>query len=137
MKLKMLPNWCKKVGVSLFVIGGSIPFYTGFTEGMRTYGSDATKYNNMDHLYSDPTVHLFEIISIIGLVIYMFSKEKIEDDYINSLRLESFQTTALLGLAITIILNIVFGNFSLELDYFTNLFLMFYLTIFAIKKRTY
>jgi hypothetical protein len=65
------------------------------------------------------------------------SKEKIEDDYINKLRLESYQLTILLGLFITFVIYIISGNQSLNLDYFINLFMIFYLIIFAIKKRIY
>ena len=82
-------------------------------------------------------MHLFEVLAIIGMVIYMFSKEKVEDDYINILRLESFQLTSLIGLLITITSYIAYGNLNLNLDYFINLYLMFYLIIFAIKKRNY
>jgi hypothetical protein len=66
----------------------------------------------------------------------MFSKEKTEDEYINKLRLESFQLTSFIGLAITIISYALSEEIELTLDYFIILFLWIYLMIFAIKKRT-
>ena len=65
----------------------------------------------------------------------MMSKEKVEDDYINKLRLESFQLTAIIGLGLTILLYAFSKDLKLTLDYFIMLFLMFYLVIFFIKKR--
>jgi hypothetical protein len=67
----------------------------------------------------------------------MFSREKVEDDYIDKLRLESFQLTSLIGLAVLIILYIVFKTLKLELDYFVLIFLISYLNIFALKKRQF
>ena len=54
---------------------------------------------------------------------------------IDKLRLESFQLTSLIGLAVLIILYIVFKTLKLELDYFVLIFLIIYLNIFALKKR--
>lgn len=137
MKIKMLPNWCKKLGVSIFLLGFIVSGYKGFMDGMTGYAVNGDKFDNFERLFSDPMLHLFDIIAILGMVIYMFSKEKIEDDYINKLRLESYQLTALIGLGITIILYTFSNNIKLSLDYFINLFLMFYLIAFALKKRAY
>ena len=70
------------------------------------------------------------------MLIYMLSKEKIEDDYINILRLESFRLTAIIGLFVSIILFVFSKDLKLTLDYFIALFLWFYLIIFFIKKRS-
>lgn len=135
MTLKMLPNWCKKLGLGIFIVGSSISAYKGFMEGYTATYPKSEKYNFLENLYSDSTLHLFDVLAIIGMLIYMFSKEKIEDDYINKLRLESYQLTSLIGLLICIILYIFSQTMRLSLDYFINIFLMFYLVIFAIKKR--
>ena len=60
-----------------------------------------------------------------------------EDDYINKLRLKSFQLTSFIGLALTIIAYSISEEIRLTLDYFIILFLWIYLGIFAIKKRIY
>ena len=33
MKIKMLPNWCKKVGLVVFLIGAIVSGYKGFMDG--------------------------------------------------------------------------------------------------------
>ena len=137
MKVKMLPNWCKKLGFVLFIFGFSFSFYSGFMEGLNGEKFDSSKYNYFEDLFSESIMHLFEVLAIIGMVIYMFSKEKIEDDYINKLRLESFQLTSFVGLGITIIAYAISEEIKLTLDYFIILFLWIYLITFAIKKRVY
>ncbi|PQJ71940.1 hypothetical protein [Polaribacter butkevichii] len=137
MKVKMLPNWCKKLGLAVFFIGFIISGFKGFMDGLTASTSNTSTFDFFENLCSKSVLHLFEVLAIIGMVIYMFSKEKVEDDYINILRLESFQLTSLIGLLITITSYIAYGNLNLNLDYFINLYLMFYLIIFAIKKRNY
>ena len=147
MKVKMLPNWCKKLGLILFLLG----FLTSFTlESSREsfvsgYYSANPQENEIEKIepifiekwFGDLGVHISEVILILGLLIYMISKEKIEDDYINKLRLESYQLTSISSLLISIVLYIFLSNLKLSLDYFITLFLMFYLIIFALKKRVY
>ena len=67
----------------------------------------------------------------------MISKEKVEDDYINKLRLESFQLTFIIGLLVTIVAYILAKDLKLTLDYFIFPLLWSYITIFFIKRRMY
>ena len=138
MKIKMLPNWCKKLGFAVFLIGSFISGYKGFMQGLTgELNSNSTKYDFFVNSFNDPVLHFFEVLAVFGMILYMFSKEKIEDDYINILRLESYQLAILIGLALTVVIYIVWGNLSFKIDYIINLFLIFYLIIFAFKKRAY
>ena len=137
MKIKMLPNWGKKLGFLVFTVSFFISGYKGFLQGITGCGPNSITFNYFENLCSDSVLHLFEVLAILGMFLYLFSREKIEDDYINKLRLESFQLTTLIGLIITIILYIISKDFNLKIEYFINLWLMFYLITFAIKKRIY
>ncbi|WP_218599691.1 hypothetical protein [Polaribacter sp. NJDZ03] len=137
MKIKMLPNWCKKLGLLIFIVGFTISGYKDFMLGFTGELPNVTKFNYFENLLSNSAIHFLEIASILGMVIYLMSMEKIEDDYINKLRLESFQLTSFIGLAITIISYSISEEIKLTLDYFIILFLWFYLIIFALKKRIY
>jgi hypothetical protein len=83
MKIKMLPNWGKKLGFSVFITCFFISGYSDFMDGLTGQSYNTGKYEN---LVGRQLSHVLEILSILGLIIYMFSKEKIEDDYINKLR---------------------------------------------------
>ncbi len=67
----------------------------------------------------------------------MISKEKVEDNYINKLRLESFQLTFIIGLLTTIVVYILDKNLKLTLDYFIFPLLWSYIIIFFVKRRMY
>ena len=141
MKIQILPNWCKKLGVALFIIfsfiSGGDDFLNGFYDGYNglPYNSQASDSVLFLNYFSGSVLHLFSTISIIGMLIYMLSKEKIEDDYISKLRLESYQITAIVGLLISILLYAFSKDIKLTLDYFISIFMMFYLVTFFIKKR--
>ena len=137
MKLKMLPNWCKKLGFLLFIVCIVISGYEGFMKGFTAAASESKEFVFFGNYFSESFLHFLEVLSILGMIIYMFSREKIEDDYINKLRLESYQLTAIMGLVVTIMLYTFSKDLELTLDYFLILFLWTYLIIFALKKRTY
>ena len=147
MKTQILPNWFKKVGLILFIVGSIIgagdDFADGFREGYKTarFGDSNDININLDQgritafFGGEKLIHIFYVLSFIGLLIYMLSKEKVEDDYINKLRLESFQLTSIITLIIGIIL-LTFSKISdISLDLFISLFFWFYLITFFIKKR--
>lgn len=147
MRIKMLPNRFKKLGIFLFFIGFIVSstsisarksFYDGYNSAKASnYISPGLEPIFIEKYFGEYIIHVFDVLMLLGLIIYMLSKEKTEDDYINALRLESFQLTSLLALAIAIILYIFLENLKLSLDIFIALFLWVYLITFAIKKRLF
>ena len=148
MKIQILPNWFKKVGLILFIVGSIIGAGDDFAGGFRD-GYNAARFGDSNDINinldqgriitaffgGEKIIHIFYVLSFIGLLIYMLSKEKVEDDYINKLRLESFQLTSIITLIIGIIL-LTFSKISdISLDLFISLFFWFYLITFFIKKR--
>ena len=149
MKLQVLPNWCKKLGLAIFIIFSFIFARDQFLKGWYS-SSYTTPYKTLEYTTPPPskttnftgffgvkTLHYLDALSIFGLLIYMLSKEKIEDDYINQLRLESYQLTAIIGIVISILLYAFAESKKLTLDYFITLFMYLYLITFFIKKRIY
>ena len=147
MNLQIFPNWCKKLGVIIFVIfsvlSGFDDFLLGYNEGVKDAAlqldeTSIKTYNEtpFTDYFGEKTILLFSTLSLVGMLIYMLSKENIEDDFINKLRLESYQLAFIIITFITLILYI-FG-FSLDISVDTVIFLLIvsYLIIFAIKKRT-
>ena len=159
MKLQILPNWCKKLGLAIFfigtIIGGGDDFMEGFTSGYnstrnsevtKTLGNEknvSEKLNNLNEptflfkTFGETGLHIFEIAGIFGMLIYMLSKEKIEDDYIDKLRYQSYLLSSILWLIIAIFIYTFNESFKLSIDYFIYLFIWTYLITFFIKKRIY
>lgn len=138
MSFQVLPNWCKKLGVIVFVVfsflEGRDAFFEGFL-GIPEKTLHSQGVFSFRAFFGENLMLVFSTISLLGIIVYMFSKEKVEDDFINKLRLESYQLTALLIIIVSLIFYI--GNFgkTVELGTFISLFLFIYLLIFAFKKR--
>jgi len=145
MKIQILPNWFKKVGLVLFIVGSIIGFgdnlATAFKEGANEAGSRNSKPFPISEstfftsTFGENIVHIFYILSLVGMIIYIMSKEKVEDDYINKLRLESYQLTALFSLLVALILFVFSSQLKFNIDDFITNFLFIYLITFFIKKR--
>tara|TARA_B110000908_G_C10118007_1_gene386279 strand:- start:357 stop:809 length:453 start_codon:yes stop_codon:yes gene_type:complete len=149
MTIQILPNWCKKLGLILFIVAsllnGSLNF---INNSINKYGISGI---NTSELGEQPNGLLtllnafsggalsygIDFFAIVAILIYMISKEKVEDDYINKLRLESFQLTFIIGLITTIVIYILDKNLKLTLDYFIFPLLWSYIIIFFIKRRMY
>ncbi|MFD1293046.1 hypothetical protein ACFQ5N_04270 [Lutibacter holmesii] len=148
MKLQILPNWCKKLGLILFF---SFFVLTGFEEFRAGWYSveDSSPYKpvnqtqaeykpyKVSEIMNNIGIHYFEMLGIIGMLIYMLSKERIEDDYIHKLRYESYLFSSIFWLVIAIIAYSFNENLKLSIDYFIYLFIWTYLITFFIKKRIY
>ncbi|WP_299776456.1 hypothetical protein [uncultured Formosa sp.] len=157
MNIQILPNWCKKIGILIFItfaiLAGSDGFRAGWNSVRDTSPYDkqakSTLNNHGDTIqgetkpethyfyFGKETTHLFNIISMVGLFIYILSKEKIEDDYINKLRADSFQLSILIFLLVSLGIYVFQANLNMPVDYFLFPYMILFLIIFSIKKRVY
>lgn len=154
MKTQILPNWCKKLGLILFIIAsllnGSLNFIHNsiYKYSTRLPGIDTSKIGTesdsgngilglLNAFSGGGISYGIDFVAIIAMLIYMISKEKVEDDYIDKLRLESFQLTFIIGLLVTILMYVLAKDLKLTLDYFIFPLLWSYITIFFIKRKMY
>ncbi len=150
MDIQILPNWFKKVAVILFVIStllsGADDFIAGWHEGVRQgnkNNSIAEMYEKSNHnnyyftnmIGGKEVTHWFGVLASLALLTYLLSKEKIEDDYIKLLRLESYQ----LSFIIVTIIALFYYLFNKELFFgiadSVNILMLLYLVIFYFKKQ--
>ena len=153
MNIQILPNWCKKIGALAFIVFTLLTISDDLRRGWNSV-EDTSPYNKQiesphnnhgdnaqgdtHHFYfGKETSHLFMVLSYVGLFAYMLSKEKVEDDYINKLRLESYQLSVLLFIILSLVIFVFFKDLKLTFDYFLESFMLLYLIIFFFKKRIY
>jgi hypothetical protein len=131
MDFQVLPNKCKKLGLILFFSTSICSFFEGFMEGFNNYPPQAYIKNFLGETLYD----IYYILPIFGLLIYMLSKEKIEDEFIQKLRLESYQISIIGFLMISILLFMFNPDILLSLEVFLTFFVLVFLIVFYIKKR--
>jgi len=133
MKIQLLPNYFKWIGLVLFFVGGVPSFFEGYTDGRNDYGTNQIEN---PFPFSEQTILIAAIISLLGLIIYVLSKEKIEDEYLNKLRWESAIASFFISFVIVIINIVIYGTKDLiDAQFIMELQLLLYLIIFFFKKR--
>lgn len=133
MTYQIFPNRFKTIGKVIFIICASVPFFIGFFQPFKNNENQGLT----ESFLTTSGIEWLELVAMLGMLIYMLSKEKVEDDYINKLRLESYQITTLLTLISGFIMYFVNHSFKISISYFIFLFLLAFLITFSIKKRTY
>lgn len=134
--LKLLPNRFKKIGWSIFIpslILGIISL-TGIINSPEIsfpvfYNSGFPLSNEDSGLFKTTEIdffaNLFGILIIIGGTLVGFSKEKIEDEYISSLRLKSVFWSLIITYSIVLVLFLaIFGTL-----FFTAMILIMFLPL--------
>ena len=138
MKIQILPNWYKKIGLILFIIAsllnGSLNF---FNTSQKVTELDNGIQGLLNAFSGGALNYGIDFIAIIAMLIFMASKEKVEDDYIDKLRLESFQFTFIIGLLVTILMYVFAKDLKLTLNFFIFPLLWSYIVIFFIKRKMY
>ena len=145
MRIQILPNWCKKMSLIIFLIAsilsGGDDFVNGFNAGRNEAApsydmANATDTTTISDLIGGETVvNFFQLLAILALVGYILSREKVEDDYLNIIRLESYQIAFLLICSFALVLLIFNVDYSYGLFDSLTLFLWSYLIVFFVKKR--
>jgi hypothetical protein len=128
--LWLLPAWCRKAGWALFIPCAILGLYIIFIEG-----------------YVPLEIKLCEVLktnvaiigTLIGLYMIAFSKEKIEDEFINSLRMDAMIKAIILNCVIIVLASlIIYGGWYMYTLSITQYFvLLAYIIIFRYNINKY
>ena len=100
----LLPNRFKKIGYLLFPIG--LIIWISIQQGLFK--------TELNHTMKVITLTLSFFSFLFGLYFITFSKEPIEDEYINSVRLKSFQISSITQMVFFLISFIIMFLFNIE-----------------------
>jgi hypothetical protein len=128
MNVQVFPNWGKKAGLFIFLIGAVVSFILGYHEGAYPSESPLLTPNQRD---------IFELLTLVGMLIYFLSKEKVEDDFIQKIRLDSYQLTIVICISLLLLTFLLFKDYKLPSINVLEIFLIIYLTVFYYKKRAF
>lgn len=147
MKIAFLPNWCKYLSLTLFIASfalGINDFYKGFEDGRRATQMISTTHSSepeqaQPSLYDAAAVndvslieYLSDTLLILSMIVYILSKDKNDDEYINVLRGKSLLIALLIGL-ISCFIAYAFGCYIQGLWLLLIQFLS-YIIVFKISK---
>jgi hypothetical protein len=135
-----LPYFCKKIGITLVIfafilsiIANINDLSNGFMDGWNDSQStitDAADFKIIS-INSGKTITWISLsFSFSGFLLYMFSKEKIEDEFIQKIRFMSLAKSLLITWIIASILLIINGEVKLEGFYILQFQLIIYVVIY-------
>ena len=129
MKLAILPNWCKWLSLAIIIAAFGID-YKAFLAGLL--GQPEPIYTSSDFLHSFP---FSDLLLMLGIIVYILSKDKWDDEYINIIRARALLTALLI---ISVVVMFVYGfNGKIDLSYLLLIQLLSYIIIFKfLKVRT-
>lgn len=140
-----LPYYCKKIGIALVIVAFILSIIAnindlcnGFMDGWNEARSTITEEANFNIISTDSSKTLTWIslsFSFSGFLLYMFSKEKMEDEFIQKLRYMSLAKSLLITWIIASILLIINGEVKLEGFYILQFQLIIYVVIYNYYKK--
>lgn len=114
--MKLLPHYFKYIGLALAIFGVLFNPFTVFLLRVML-GSSGQVSLIYDHGLSTA---LFEAAPLIGLLLIILSRQKIEDERVSRVRMESFQIAFVFGAVITSLF-IFMTQFSYGFDQWNNM----------------
>lgn len=140
-----LPYYFKKIGISLVIIAFILSIIAsinslgnGFADGWNDAKSEITVASDFKIISSETSKTLTWIslsFSFSGFLLYMFSKEKTEDEFIQTLRYMSLAKSLIVTWIVTSILLIINSRVRLEGFYILQFQLIVYVIIFNYYKK--
>lgn len=128
--LWLLPAWCRKAGWALFIPCAILGLYLIFVE----------YYTPLEfEFYPALKANIAIIGTLIGLYMVAFSKEKIEDEFVNSLRADAMIKAIILNCVIIVLASlIIYGGWYVYTLSITQYFvLLAYIIIFRYNINKY
>ena len=77
MDFQILPNWGKRLGLFIFLISFLLVGGDSFMDGYK--GAPSGTHHFVKDFLGNTLYSFFDVLPLTGLLIYMFSKEKVED----------------------------------------------------------
>ncbi|HBX65604.1 MAG: hypothetical protein CL670_14175 [Balneola sp.] len=139
MTFQFLPNVFKKIGLFIFVAAGIPAMKRGFIDGWNaSEGISAPEtfeaFTVFGVMITEPIYNLMSIIGVIGLLIYLFSKDRMMDEFLTKLRLEAVQLTFILTALFMFVMMVFNSSFKVSALGLIEYQLVLFLIINKAKK---
>jgi len=139
--MKLLPHYFKWIGLIIFFVGLTVNIIDdgrrGFIEGYNDAIDDPSERIETEFhpVFPDRVTHFSDIALLIGLLIYILAKNKMEDEFMQKLRYESAFLVMVLSLFIVLIIYLFNENFKIDPSTFLSLQMIGYLLVRLFKRK--
>lgn len=146
-----LPYYFRRIGIAFVFIAVVLSTIANFNDVVKGFHEGSTRaLRQGDRTYVEENPVNYHIISaelgktltwvslsfsFAGFLLYMFSREKVEDEFIERIRYMSLAKSLLVTWVITSVLLIIHGELQLEGFYILQFQLFLYVVIYNYYKR--
>ncbi|ADR23737.1 hypothetical protein MATR_24070 [Marivirga tractuosa] len=130
-RFQFLPYYFKYIGLTFFIGYFIMEFYAGFTDG---YSGKPPGSTDIDFLPNFISQEVLEIIAYCGLLMYAFARDKIFDEFIYKIRLESVYLVFFGSLIFILGRKVIQGDWEMSASYLFEAQILLYLLINKIRK---
>ena len=131
--MKLLPHYFKWIGIGLLILSfvfGIDDFLLGFTGALLSEPPEDFK-----RILPEIFPQISDFILLIGLLIYLVSKNKREDEFIQKIRYESAYIVLVITILGILVLYIINPDIKLNASYLLAFQMLFYLVVMFFRKR--
>jgi len=137
MKIQLLPNYFKWIGLLMFFVGAIPSSIEGWNDGYNDGACNGCDDIRIPFPFSEQAYIILDFMALLGMIVYALSKEKIEDEFIKILRWESVTTTFIISVLFILGKTMLHGKDSTPLaSTLLEYQMLIYLIIFFFKKRS-
>jgi len=130
--MKLLPHYFKWIAIGLFILSfvfGIDDFLLGFTSA---YHDGPPKFTRILPEYY---AQISDYILLVSLLIYLVSKNKREDEFIQKIRYESAYIVLVITILVILVLYIINPDIKINASYLLAFQMLFYLVVKFFRKR--
>ena len=130
--MKLLPHYFKWIGIGLFFLG----MIFGIDDIQRGYleGSNSNSIEDFNQILPDIFSVISDYITLLALLLYILSKNKIEAEFAQKMRYESAFSVLVLTIVTILIIYIFNREFEINPSIFLTLQMVAYLLFRSIKR---
>ncbi len=131
MKYQFLPHYFKYIGLTLFLVTGLLPNIESFVDGFsgNLYG---TRSLSIPEIFHSQAFHLTTYLSIL---MYALAKDKIFDEFMLQIRLETMYIVFFVTLIVLVIILLINEEWKMSPSYFFEAQIVLFLVINKIRKQ--
>lgn len=134
--MKLLPYYFKKIGLWIFLLAGIPDLVHGYKQGYNASAeTDIFITNSIFGIHFTPGLFtIFSVISMVGLILFAFSRDKGFDEFLGQLRMESIHLTIFFSALIILFVLILGNGLNVDAIAFMQGQMILFLVIYKIKK---
>lgn len=128
---RFLPHYFKYIGLAIYILFGGAIFLQDFSTGFMAANDKELEYRKFpDFLYHN----WMTIVAYVGILIYALSRDRVFDEFILKLRMESI-AIVFFGSLLFVMVRLIFdASWEMDAAYLLEAQLIFYLIINKARK---